>query len=299
MHIKSPSTLVLKSIGFYLPLVCFALLSRTVFAVPQQDDTQKPVVEKTQFRAALYDMLPWLPEGKNLDAAQKSVLDLAQQKAGREISLPQHPHDDLVLWQFQRYYPGGEADVDNVKPFYNLTLSERQHLYVLVTEDLLVARELLQDRNPEQQRIGLSLGDSVSGKLTYLLGDAALKLQVSETFILPYLGVAVVDPVQNLSRTELLKSACGIYLINGATAKYQGALRAFIVVAGEADSREEVNWAHVKLADSLARSHDYAGAIEQLKMVPDDSSLSPARDRGLPQLLRQMAEANQLPEQEK
>ena len=299
MHTKPFPTSIRKAILFCLPLVCFLLSPSTAYSAAQEDEPQTISKEKAQFRGTLYEMLPWLQEGKNLDAAQNSVLEAAQQKTGHEVQLPRFPSDDLVVWQFYRYYPGGEADVDNVKPFGKLTLSEKQHLYGLITEDLLVARKLLQDQSPEQQRIGLRVADSVSGDLTYLLGDAALKLRVSEAFILPYLGVAVVDPVQNLSRTELLKSACGIYLINGETAKYQGALRAFIVVAGEADSREEVNWAHVKLADTLAQTHDYAGAIEQLKMVPDDSSLSPARDRELPELLKQRDETNQLPEQEK
>lgn len=208
---------------------------------------------------------------------------MLQKKAGREVALPSLPNSNLIRWQFARYYPGGEADVDKTEEPKKLSPQKRQHLYALMTEDLLVARQLLQDKKPERQRIGLQLADSVKGKLVALVDDKPLEVRVTEAFILPYLSVAPPEHFKSLGRPGLLRMACGSYMASGETVKARDALKAFIPVATQAGSDSEVAWARIKLASLLAQSGDYAEAIAQLKTVPDTSSLSPIRDKMLPQ----------------
>ena len=277
-----------RAVCFAMLIGCAPLLLAT--AAPQNKVTGTTVAnEKKQFRATLYRGLAWLPEGKGLDAAQEAVFEILQQKGKGEAKLPTELPDDVMAWQFWRYYPKGEADVENQTPSEKLSAAQRQHLYFLVHEDLLMARQLLRDQNSDRQRLGLQLANAVTLKLAVVINDKSLDIKVSEAFVLPYLGVAVVDPSKGLSRTQLLQAACISYMVAG-DAKLADALKALIVVANQANSPGEANWARAKLgAVTLAQGGDIAEAIAQLKAIPDDSSLRPLKEKLLPQLEKKLS----------
>ena len=188
---------------------------------------------------------------KSIEQLQKGAINYIEGKSGAPITLPSYPADSLISWSLQSYRNAGE---------------DRPQIYNAVGQQLLVARILLANKNPQQRRRGLRLVHNANFKVAVRLRDPQLSAQMFDGFVMPYLDSAVTGK-GTLSRARLLQDAASVYRLAKERGKQTQALHKLIATAESDKDTDGADWGRVKLADVLAEQGLYQEAADQLKAI--------------------------------
>lgn len=186
--------------------------------------------------------------------ARREVVSYLKSKAGRDVSLPLVPANDLLSWFFSRH----DAHLDNAR------VDNRNALYALAFEDFLVAQKLLDSRDLTSRRKGLRLALYSSLWIKERLQDFKLREGFFDALLLPNLDAAYGESWKDLSRQSILERACAAYRENGSTTKQIAALKRVVEIA---DSPNAADWARIKLCEVLDSQQKYGEAIRYLNQV--------------------------------
>jgi len=190
--------------------------------------------------------LAWLPPTAQ---AQREVASYLKSEAGRAVSMPPIPANDLLRWFFARH----RVRLDTQKAFYALAF-----------EDFLVAQKLLAARDLASRRKGLRVALYSSLWIREKLRDAKLREGFMDALLLPNLDAAYEESWKDLSRQSILERACAAYRENGSTSKQIAALKLIVEIA---DSPNGADWARIKLCEALDAQGNYQEAIAYLNQV--------------------------------
>jgi hypothetical protein len=222
-----------------------------VMAAPIKAPVSPPTSETvpiTPNAQALTSILPATQE------TQSEVFAYLKMKSGREVTLPRFPSNNLIAWTQQKFEVAGR---------------DSQLLYPAVYEQLLIAQQLLADKNPQQRRRGLRVAHNINFKVATRLRDKWLSSRLFDAFILPYLDAlsAGGQGQGTLNRQRLLQDAGSAYRLTGEKSKHLAILRFLVKAAEDAKNTDGADWARIKLAESLVAQGNFQEAIANLKAV--------------------------------
>lgn len=194
--------------------------------------------------------LSWLPPATQ---TQSDVFDDLTLKAGYQVSLPSYPHTGLLAWARQRYH---------------FVSNQPKALYGLMYEDLLIAQQLLNDKDLHLKRDGMRLALNARIPLLGKIDDKQLNARIYEGFLLPYLNDAYAEDWQDLSRQQIVEAASSAFAAIGETEKCLPLLRLYLQMEmGQQGNLNSADWSRGQLAQILAGQGQYEEAVHMLQSI--------------------------------